>query len=62
LSAHRAAADPFVSQHGGRIVKTTGDGMLIEFSSVVGAVECSLALQELAAERNAGIAGDRRME
>ena len=62
LREHRAAADPLVTQHGGRIVKTTGDGMLIEFSSVVGAVECSLALQKLAAERNAGIAGDRRME
>jgi adenylate cyclase len=62
LSEHRAAANPLVAQHGGRIVKTTGDGMLIEFSSVVGAVECSLALQKLAAERNAGIAGDRRME
>src|SRR5262249_1761556 len=46
----------------GRIVKTTGDGMLIEFGSVVGAVECALALQRLAAERNAEIAGDRRME
>jgi TolB-like protein/class 3 adenylate cyclase len=62
LSAHRAAADPLVTRHGGRIVKTTGDGMLIEFSSVVGAVECSLALQRLAVERNAGIAGDRQME
>jgi adenylate cyclase len=61
LSEHRAAADPLVARHGGRIVKTTGDGMLIEFSSAVGAVECSLALQKLAAERNAGIAGDRRM-
>jgi adenylate cyclase len=62
LGEHRAAADPLVARHGGRIVKTTGDGMLIEFSSVVGAVECSLALQELAAERNAGIVSDRRME
>jgi adenylate cyclase len=36
LSEHRAAADPLVARHGGRIVKTTGDGMLIEFSSAVG--------------------------
>ena len=36
--------------------------MLIEFGSVVGAVECSLALQKIAAERNVVIAGDRRME
>jgi len=40
LREHRSAADPLIAQHGGRIVKTTGDGVLIEFSSVVGAVEC----------------------
>jgi adenylate cyclase len=34
LREHRAAADPLIAQHGGRIVKTTGDGVLIEFSSV----------------------------
>src|SRR5215471_2905377 len=62
LREHRAVADPLVAQHGGRIVNTTGDGVLIEFGSVVGAVECALALQRLAAERNAEIAGDRRME
>ena len=62
LREHRAAADPLVAQHSGRIVKTTGDGVLIEFGSVVGAVECALALQQQAEERNAAIAGDRRME
>src|SRR5262244_3268153 len=62
LREHRSVADPLVAAHGGRIVKTTGDGMLIEFGSVVGAVECALALQRLSAERNAGVAGDRRME
>jgi class 3 adenylate cyclase len=36
LREHRAAADPLTAQHGGRIVKTTGDGVLIEFGSVVG--------------------------
>jgi adenylate cyclase len=45
LREHRAAADPLIAQQGGRIVKTTGDGLLIEFGSVVGAVECALALQ-----------------
>src|SRR5262249_44480858 len=45
-----------------RIVKTTGDGVLIEFGSVVGAVECALALQRLATDRNAGIASERRMD
>ena len=37
---HRAAADPRIAEHGGRVFKTTGDGVLIEFASVVGAVEC----------------------
>jgi len=62
LREHRTAADPLIAQHGGRIVKTTGDGVLIEFGSVVGAVECALALQPLATERNAGIPNERRME
>jgi adenylate cyclase len=62
LREHRAAADPLVAEHGGRIVKTTGDGVLIEFASVVGAVECALALQKLAAERNADLPSERRME
>ena len=62
LREHRAAADPLVAEHGGRIVKTTGDGVLIEFGSVVGAVECALGLQRLAADRNAAIVGERRME
>src|SRR5690349_7380714 len=42
---HRRAAEPIIAQHGGRIVKTTGDGMLVEFGSVVGAVQCAIALQ-----------------
>jgi adenylate cyclase len=61
LREHRAAADPLIAQHGGRVVKTTGDGVLIEFGSVVGAVECALALQHLA-DRNATVAPERRME
>jgi adenylate cyclase len=62
LREHREATDPLIARHDGRIVKTTGDGALIEFGSVVGAVECALGLQRLAAERNAGIASERRME
>jgi adenylate cyclase len=62
LREHRAASDPLITQHGGRIVKTTGDGILIEFGSVVGAVECALALQQLAAERNTAVSDERRME
>src|SRR5947207_11087968 len=62
LREHRAAADPLVAEHGGRIVKTTGDGVLIEFASVVGAVEYAILLQRLTAERNADVPGERRME
>ena len=62
LRDHRAAADPLIAEHGGRVVKTTGDGLLIEFGSVVAAVECALGLQRLAAERNAGTPAERRME
>jgi class 3 adenylate cyclase len=62
LREHRTAADPLIAHHGGRIVKTTGDGVLIEFGSVVSAVQCAIALQELAAERNAGSPDERRME
>ena len=62
LREHRLVADPLVAEHGGRIVKTTGDGMLIEFGSVVGAVQSAIGLQELAAERNMGLPDQRRME
>ena len=62
LRERRVAADPLVAEHGGRIVKTTGDGVLIEFGSVVEAVERALALQKLAAERNADLPDERRME
>jgi class 3 adenylate cyclase len=40
---HRDAAGPIAADHGGRIVKTTGDGLLLEFPSVVAAVECAIA-------------------
>src|SRR5271168_5033534 len=58
---HRDAARPFVSDRGGRIVKTTGDGLLLEFPSVVDAVECAVAVQAVMAERNEGVPQDRRM-
>ena len=44
LRDHRAATDPLITDHGGRIVKTTGDGVLIEFGSVVDAVQCAIGL------------------
>jgi adenylate cyclase len=61
LRDHRAAIDPIVASHGGRIVKTAGDGMLLEFSSIVAAVECAVAVQQHMAERNADVPEDRRM-
>jgi TolB-like protein/tetratricopeptide (TPR) repeat protein len=61
LREHRAAIDPVLVGHGGRIVKTTGDGVLVEFPSIVAAVECAVAVQRLMAERNAAVPEDRRM-
>jgi TolB-like protein len=58
----RAIADPTIEEHHGRIVKTTGDGLLVEFASVVDAVRCAVAVQRAMAERNAGLSGDRRIE
>jgi class 3 adenylate cyclase len=61
LMAHRrAVVDPKIAEHHGRIVKTTGDGILAEFASVVDAVRCAVAMQRRMAERNSGIPiGDR---
>jgi len=61
LQAHRAAVDPIVARYGGRIVKTTGDGLLLEFPSIVAAVDCATAVQNLMRERNRDVPEDRRM-
>jgi len=61
LREHRKVALALVAKHGGRLVKTTGDGVLLEFPSVVDAVECAVAVQALMAERNNGVPEDRRM-
>jgi len=57
LKAHRReVVDPAIAAHSGRIVKTTGDGMLVEFGSVVDAVTCAMLVQKSMADRNgAGI-------
>lgn len=56
LKAHRRnLVDPAIAGHHGRIVKTTGDGMLVEFASVIDAVSCAVAIQRAMATRNAGI-------
>jgi TolB-like protein len=62
LREHRAVTDALVAKHGGRLVKTTGDGVLLEFPSVVDAVECAVAVQAVMAERNEGVPQDRRMQ
>src|ERR1700733_4551336 len=62
LREHRVVADALVAEHGGRIVKTTGDGILLEFPSVVDAVECAVAMQTVMAERNDGVPEDRKMQ
>ena len=54
--------DPKISEHRGRIVKTTGDGLLVEFASVVDAVRCAVALQREMALRNDGMPKERRIE
>src|SRR5437867_3315939 len=54
--------DPTIAEHKGRIVKTTGDGMLVEFASVVDAVRCAVAVQQAMPERNTGVAAESRIE
>jgi len=61
LHEHRAAVDPTVANFGGRIVKTTGDGVLLEFPSIVAAVDCAIAVQKLMRERNRDVPEERRM-
>jgi adenylate cyclase len=61
LREHRKVTDALVAKHGGRLVKSTGDGVLLEFPSVVDAVECAVAVQAIMAQRNEGVPADRRM-
>src|SRR5215831_15199889 len=58
----RELADPKVKEHRGRVVKTTGDGLLVEFGSVVDAVRSAVEVQREMAERNADVPSDRRIE
>src|SRR5215470_18075017 len=63
LKAHRRALwDPKIAEHRGRIVKTTGDGMLVEFASVVDALRCAVEVQRGMAERNTEVPEDKRIE
>src|SRR6201993_2987860 len=63
LKAHLGElVEPKISQHRGRTVKNTGDGLLAEFASVVDAVRCAVEIQRGMAERNAAIPADQRIE
>jgi adenylate cyclase len=54
--------DPTIAVHHGRVVKRTGDGAIVEFRSVVDAVNCAIEIQRAMVERNAGVAPDKRIE
>ena len=63
LNAHRREfLDPTIAEHRGRIVKRTGDGILIEFASAVDATRCAIAQQRGMAQRNADVPADKRIE
>ena len=61
LKEHRAATDPIYAAHGGRIVGTAGDGLLLEFPSVVEAVASAVEVRKVMAERNAPLPDDEKM-
>jgi len=62
LKAHRKAlVDPKIAEHRGRIVKTTGDGMLVDFASVVDALRCAVEVQRGMVERNAEVPPEKRV-
>ena len=58
----RELIDPKIAEHHGRIVKTTGDGVLVEFASVIDAVRCGVEVQHAMPERNTGVEMDSRIE
>ncbi len=63
LTAHlKELIEPCIAEHSGRVVKTTGDGLLAEFASVVDAVRCAVAFQEGMTERNADTPVPRRLD
>src|ERR1700750_198770 len=62
FKAHRSAIYPIILNHGGRLVKNTGDGFLLEYPSVVGALQSSIEIQTLMAARNGQLPADRLMQ
>jgi class 3 adenylate cyclase/pimeloyl-ACP methyl ester carboxylesterase len=61
LKGHQAVVLPMVGQHGGRVIDTAGDGILAEFPSVTGAIECAVEIQTVMAQRNVDVPEARRM-
>jgi adenylate cyclase len=61
LKAHQGVILPLIGQHGGRIIDTAGDGIMAEFPSVIGAIECAVEIQTVMAERNLRVPESRRM-
>ncbi len=63
LRAHRIELiDPAIAKNQGNIIKTTGDGMLVEFQSVADAARCAIEIQERMRRRNSDVANDRRID
>ncbi|CUK10536.1 hypothetical protein RUE5091_03326 [Ruegeria denitrificans] len=60
-SHHVDLIEPCIAEHQGRLVKTTGDGLLVEFASVVDAVRCAVAVQEGMRPRNAEMPEDKQI-
>jgi class 3 adenylate cyclase/pimeloyl-ACP methyl ester carboxylesterase len=61
LKGHQAVVLPLFGRYGGRIIDTAGDGILAEFSSVIGATECAVEIQTIMATRNEGVPEARRI-
>src|ERR1700704_1818473 len=61
-SLRQTLVDPAIASHRGRIVKTTGDGMLVEFASAVDAARCAVDIQHEMAKRNTGVSPELRIE
>jgi len=61
IAHRREVIDPTIEAHQGHIVNTAGDGLLVEFPSVIGAVDCAIEIQRTLAKRNLEIAMDRRL-
>ena len=62
MTYRRELIDPKIAEHRGRVVKTTGDGYLIEFASVVDATRCAMDVQRGMSERNVSVPRDKRLE